>query len=182
MAVGMAQKTKQTSAKRTETPNEKFARKGGKTIQTEILKGDDEELTASIITDQRDLKLYDQAGHFNCRRWTTAAINKKGNYDEVDQRLAKARDFVWEHWQNKKRGYLRITFDSVDAVSTSHIFIEPDSQGAWQIVWRIARWHAIMRDSLDDMPVLRQVEKSKNKNGQAILIFKDADGEDWNSL
>jgi hypothetical protein len=178
----MAQKTSRKPTKRTETPNEKFVRKGGKTIQTEIYTGDDEELTSSIISGQRDLKLYEQARHFNCRRWTSAAINNKRNYDEVEQRLTKAREFIWEHWRNKKRGYLRITLDSVDAVSTSHIFIEPDAQGTWQIVWRIARWHAMMRDSLDDMPILRQVEKSKNKNGQTILIFKDADGEDSTSL
>jgi hypothetical protein len=178
----MAQKTSRKPTKRTETPNEKFVRKGGKTIQTEIYTGDDEELTSSIISGQRDLKLYEQAGHFSCRRWTSAAINNKRNYDEVEQRLTKAREFIWEHWRNKKRGYLRITLDSVDAVSTSHIFIEPDAQGTWQIVWRIARWHAMMRDSLDDMPILRQVEKSKNKNGQTILIFKDADGEDSTSL
>jgi hypothetical protein len=94
----------------------------------------------------------------------------------------KTPNFIWEHWQNKKRGYIRLTENTVDCTSTSHIFIEPDDGGKWQIAWRIARSHAMMSDAVDDLPTIRRVDQ-KIKNGKATsLIFKDADGEKWQEL
>jgi len=60
--------------------------------------------------------------------------------------------------------------------------LEPDAGGKWQIVWRIARSHAMMLDGIDDFPTIRRVEQ-KIRNGKATsLIFKDADGEKWQEL
>ena len=32
--------------------------------------------------------------------------------------LAQARNFLWRHWQDRKRAYLLLTLSSVDATST----------------------------------------------------------------
>src|SRR5436190_1871797 len=66
------------------------------------------ELTATNIAQGRDLKLYDDGGHFDCRRLALSDTAPR-NCD-----LPKARDFIWEHWQKKRRGYIRVTEDSVD--------------------------------------------------------------------
>ena len=50
--------------------------------------------------------------------------------------LRKARDFIWQHWLEKKRGYLVVTITSPDAASDVHMFIEPNDAGAWRVVWR----------------------------------------------
>src|SRR5262245_21698200 len=173
----------QKISKRIETPNERFVRKVGRSISAETTVKQDGEVTAGIIAKGRDSQLYDQGGHFDCRRWSPTAI-KSGQENElrIASAIETARIFIWEHWQNKKRGYIRLTYDSVDAVSTSHIFIEPDASGKWQIVWRITRWHAMMPSGIDDLPTIRRVEQII-KNGKATsLAFKDADGEKWQTL
>jgi hypothetical protein len=62
----------------------------------------------------------------------------------------------------------------VDAVSTSHIFIEPDEKGIWYIARRIVRWHALPGGSnqIDDILGLVTVERveGKNKNDWSIVI------------
>src|SRR5215510_2566145 len=163
LSEGRAQKT----PKRTETPNERFARKGGRSITTETTVKQGGEVTAAIIANGRDLQLYDQGGHFDCRRWTPDALkNGQENEQRIASSLKAARNFIWEHWQNKKRGYIRVTENTVDCTSTSHIFIEPAAGGEWQIAWRIARAHAMMSDGVDDLPTIRRVEQ-KIKNGKA---------------
>jgi hypothetical protein len=75
--------------------------------------------------------------------------------------LNGARDFIWKHWQEKKPGYFRISLNGVDATSTSHIFIEPDAKGDWQITWRIVRNHALVKGGfVNDVPVIRKLRKS----------------------
>ncbi len=179
LSEGHAQKT----SKRAETPRERFERKGGKSISVEITIRHDGEITTATLAEGRDVRQYDQGGHFDCRRWTPAAIdNGQENERRISSAIETARNFIWERWQNKKRGYVRLTFDSVDAAGTSHIFIEPDENGKWQIVWRIARWHSSLPSVIDTLPTIRRVErKIKNKN-VISLVFKDAGGEEWQVL
>jgi hypothetical protein len=102
------------------------------------------ELTNADLVQRRDLKLYNDGGHFDCRDLALSDTVPR-NCD-----LPKARDFIWKHWQQKRRGYIRVTFDSVDTMSTSHIFVEPDDHGVWVVVWRVAQARAngpsIIRD------------------------------------
>lgn len=179
LSVGHAQKI----SKRTETPNERFERKGGRTINTKTAEKQDGEVTAAIIAKERDSKLYDQGGHIDCRRWTPDAIkNGEENERRIASALETARHFIWEHWQNKKHGYIRVTSNTVDNTATSHIFIEADADGKWQVVWRIARVHAMSGSSVSDLPTIRRVER-KIKNGKInSLIFKGADGAVWHAL
>jgi len=75
-----------------------------------------------------------------------------------------------------------VTAGIIAKVSTSHIFIEPDAAGKWQVVWRIARSHATPPNIVSDLPTIRRVEQ-KIINGKATsLIFKDSDGEEWQRL
>ena len=170
----------QKKSKRAETPNERFERKGGRSISTETTVKQGGEVTAAIIANGRDLQLYDQGGHFDCRRWTPDALkNGQENEQRIASALKTARNFIWEHWQNKKRGYVRLTQNTVDCTSTSHIFIEPYANGKWQILWRIARVHAVGSNGVDDLPIIRRVEQ-KIKNGKVTsLIFKGVDGAVW---
>ena len=125
------------------------------------------ELTASNIAQGRDLKLYDDGGHFDCRQYSSSDKAPR-NCD-----FPKVREFIWEHWQKKRRGYIRLTVDSVDTMSTSHIFIEPDSRGIWHVAWRVAQARAngpsIVRD-LSSFPTLERVGSK--------LVFKASDGSE----
>ena len=135
--------------------------------------------TTQAIAGTRNLSLYDDAGHFDCRRFTRGAIYK--NPEEEKARIASsmedARAFIWEHWQSKKRGYIRITFNSVDATSTSHILIEPDTSSVWQVTWRIVRHN----NQVDDLPPIRTIERKK-VGGETVLVFNAADGNEQETL
>src|SRR5262245_63148348 len=99
----------QKISKRIETPNERFVRKGGRSISAETTVKQDGEVTAAVIAKGRDSRLYDQGGYFDCRRWTPTAI-KSG--PENERRIASAIEtagkFNWETWQNKRRGNVRM--------------------------------------------------------------------------
>jgi hypothetical protein len=170
-----SQKTKE----RYETPREKFYRQGGKTIKATVSVREDGELTVNTIAENRDLNLYDQAGHFDCRYYTLERFADNQKQQFIEMALAQPREFIWEHWQQKRRGYIRITFDSVDAVSTSHIFIEPDANGVWKVTWRIVRHMG----EVDDKPPIFSVERSlqstypSKKGALYKLIFKYKDGD-----
>ncbi len=123
------------------------------------------ELTASNIDRSRDLKLYEDGGHFDCR-YLALSDKAPRNCD-----LPKARDFVWEHWQKHRRGYIRFTIDSVDTMSTSHIFIEPESRGVWHVAWRVAQARANGPSIVRDLPDFVAVERQGSK-----LAFKAKDG------
>ena len=112
------------------------------------------ELTSKTITQGRKISEYDQGGYFDCRE-QAPGDDPCGECDEK-----KIRDFIWQHWTNKKRGYVRVTYNSVDSLNTSHIFIEPNANGAWKIEWRIARFHVIpeLNNRIDDVPEIITVD------------------------
>lgn len=148
-------------------------------LRVATFKGKDGAFTTDEIAGARTLSLYDDAGHFDCRRFSQDATYKRPEEEKtrIASAMKSARDFIWEHWQSKKRGYIRITFNSVDATSTSHIFIEPDARSVWQVTWRIVRHN----DRVDDLPPIRIIEQ-KNVRGETVLVFKTADGDEQETL
>jgi hypothetical protein len=142
----------------------------GKAVKTVSEK--DGTLTVHGIAEQRDLSAYDDGGSLDCREIRPDEIKTpEVTRARVDACHRTAREFVWQHWKAKKRGYIRLTGNSVDAVSTSHFFIEPDSNGDWQIVWKIVRHN----NRLDEPAVIRDVKKRETNHG-FVLYFSDKNG------
>jgi hypothetical protein len=132
------------------------------------------ELTSTAVLQGRNIRKYDRGGHFDCREWAPPD-DTRGTCDD-----RKARDFIWRHWNDKKRGYLRITNNTVDAYSTTHIFIEPDKKGAWHIAWRVA-YVALAppgRSGLDNYTDLDTVERVEGKRlDDWCIVIKGRSGE-----
>lgn len=145
-----------------------------KDTKAEVIWKDKGELTTKDITQKRDMPQYSDGGYFDCRGWVSKN-EFRGNCDEK-----KVRDFIWQHWTEKKRGYVRVTYDSVDAKSTSHIFIEPDEKGEWSVAWRMVRFHAIpqLNNQIIDVAKIITVERVENKprKGMWALVFKNRIG------
>ena len=132
--------------------------------------GEHGELTSTEITQKRDMSQYSQK-YFDCAevRLKTAP---KSNCDENE-----IQSIIWQNWLDKKKTYVVITRNSVDAFASNHIFIEPDESGKWCIVWRIAR-SAMNANGIDDVPKIISVERVENKpeKGKWALAFKDVNG------
>ena len=135
--------------------------------------------TQPNTTQGRDLSNYDQGGRFGC------GIVGKSEFGACLDSIARARNFLWEHWTQKRRAYAIVELGSVDAVSDSHIFIEPDETGAWHVVWRIERVLCMScAGDVDQVPDIRSVERSKAEQsfdyvpaGTTILVFRDKAGK-----
>jgi hypothetical protein len=163
-----------------ELPNAQFGRKDGRTTASKVLFRDSV-LTFSDVEQGRDLGQYEKLTLINPRP-TTVAERK------ADPAIPRARSFLWQHWHDRKQGYLRLTLSSVDATSTSHIFVE-DNTGRWRVSWRIVRhmgwvddrptyysvqWviPAGFRQPGKALPESQQPDPAKNK-----LEFRDKCGE-----
>lgn len=135
------------------------------------------ELTASDIAQGRDLSVYDTGGHLDCTRAAHPEL-----FDRV-QCIAEARSFIFEHWRQRRRGYVRLSRASVDAYATAHIFIEPDSDGVWRIVWRMAHSGIHRQLELADLPHTYQLTRIKaDAPEDGTLIFRGADGTEITRL
>jgi hypothetical protein len=142
----------------------------------------DGELTTRDVAASRQLYLYDDGGHADLRYWARTLDGKDAESIFLEQRQARirAREFIWSHWESRRRGYIRLTWDSVDAVSTSHIFIEPIESGTWRVAWRIVRGTGVIHDRPDSMRVERGA--CDGKDGSCILMFVDRNGTELDSL
>lgn len=140
------------------------------------------------VTDDRDLSLYDFGGRQGCGIVLTVTKASR-----CDASMKRARTFIWEHWQEKKRGYVIVRMASVDAESDAHIFVEPDDNGAWHVVWKWERiFAALIKDvsgRIDEIPDIRSVERRHAtdkdymyKAGTSYLLFLGKDGEEVQSL
>ena len=45
-----------------------------------------------------------------------------------------ARDFIYSHLRDKRKGYIKVGFPCVDCGPIDHFFIEPDQYGRWKTV------------------------------------------------
>lgn len=134
--------------------------------QVHVIKQRDGHLTCAGLLGSRDLTSYDVL--------SSPAIGN-GSIQEISRiqvaAESVARSFIWDHWQQRRRGYTVVSFSSVDAVSTNHVLVEPDRNGRWQIVYKIVRHSGI----LDELPTIRQVRRVVRGRGPDEWITLSSD-------
>ena len=166
-----ASESKEIISSVTNAENEKSA------INT-IISGEKNELTIRSIASERDLRLYDQGGVIDGYH-SLSSIHSPAQKDhrKIENDIEKARDFIWEHWQNKKRGYIRVTQDTVDHGWTTHFFIEPGIDGTWEISRKvIGTPQAPTDNAIRDKEKVHQLDRLTIGQGHTQLVFKDGSG------
>ncbi len=137
----------------------------------EIFQGNDREWTTKDITQNRDIKQYDQGGHFWCR-W-----RPYGNEEDRLNGEKKVRDFIWQHSIEKKRGYIKLSCGGIDTSSTTHYFIEPNEKGELNVVRRLISRQSDDRFIRKDEELsVERVENERDKSNWS-LVYKSKDGE-----
>jgi hypothetical protein len=129
------------------------------------------------IVQGRDFKRYIDGGEFS---------NAPLKHGRVP-RITALREFIWSHWTQKARSYVRLSLSGVDTRDTTYFFIEPDQQGRWRIhcrhlnIWAgavgMTRW------TLGNDDEIVAVERAKPKKddrygGGYVLVFKTKDGKE----
>lgn len=91
--------------------------------------------TQADLIENRDLSLYDSHSAFsNCFNQGFDG----SEFRKCQKELPKTRDFIFQHWKEKKRAYIVYEWTGVDCSGDVHIFIEPDNDGEWHIILRSA--------------------------------------------
>ena len=80
----------------------------------------------------RDLSRYDKAGPYTIDLNLDA--QSRANIE------AEVREFLWNHWKQRRLGYVRVTrYSKEGEPSASSYFVEPDEKSVWQIAVKIDR-------------------------------------------
>lgn len=83
----------------------------------------------------RDVSLYDNLGPYYLSVGQSLSTKDRDNM----------RDFVWEHWQEKRLGLIEIKYMRVIKVGdeegppTKRIYIEPDGTAQWWVIIEVER-------------------------------------------
>lgn len=137
------------------------------------------------ILQDRDLSVYDFGGRID---YTINQSEVSAKSRELSQK--NARDFIFKHWQEKKRAYLIIEFGGFDNFSEFYVFIEPNDKGEWKIVWRkeFSDFEREFSSNVSNQEMssvqykIAAKEDHPYKVGTAYLIFLDNNGEEVASL
>jgi hypothetical protein len=145
--------------------------------------------TKETPTADRHLSDYSFGGHLVCRE----ALSRGAPRCQSSYR--KARDFIWNHWREKKRAYIVVMITSPDAGSDVHIFIEPDENNVWHVVWRWENLYCAScpkphtSGAIHQSPEMRSIERKRAGEsdvdvpfGTRYLVFLDAHGDEVERL
>jgi hypothetical protein len=131
----------------------------------------------SLQTDQRNLNDYDKISF--------DIPVSESPYSAV----AKARSFIWEHWQQHRKGYVILKLRNKHGeLTTSQTYIEPNENGEWRVVIHTKselRDRRLLNDPKRTGKILYQtrsfeayeVEQVKIKNKDYFLRYKDKNGK-----
>ncbi len=107
----------------------------------------------------------------------------------------RARDFILQHWQNKKRAYIIVQYGGTDVSGERHVFIEPNNSGHWEVIWRqdLGASNFVQRGFGTNISVeiarFIKTKRATNKEndyphklGTSYLVFLDKDGKEVTSF
>jgi hypothetical protein len=141
--------------------------------------------TKQTPTGERHLSDYSFGGHIVCNEGLSRSASR------CQSSYRKARDFIWNHWREKKRAYIVVMITSPDAGSDVHIFIEPDDANIWRVVWRSESLYCAScpnggnPGAIYQSPEMRSIERKRAGEtdvdvplGTRYLVFLDASGDE----
>lgn len=136
---------------------------------------------SETIFQNRDISMYDFGGR------VTSCFNGRGFQTEDCQLLLKnqAREFIYKHWQDKKLAYIILEFEG-EGGGEFYVFIEPNKDNDWHIVWRAKSKDFSSYIQNEEMTLLKYKIATKDdypyKVGTKYLSFLDKDGRENGSL
>jgi hypothetical protein len=130
----------------------------------------DHDPTVREMAGSRDLKSYDDGGEVYEMRMD-------------GKQLSALRAFIWDHWKQKKRGFVCFTDSYIDSGNKAFIFIDLGDAGSRIVIRSVHYWAGggvVRRDLFErpDVVVLEQAKPAKDDyGGDYVLVFRDKDGK-----
>lgn len=126
------------------------------------------------ITDGRDLSIYEEGGYIE----SCEAVDDNERASCRRQRES-ARQFVFDHWAEKRRGYIKVGHPCVDCAPVDHVFIEPGSGGEFRIVITLENGAPPRTQEGVRVRFRRANEEERWRADSAkILVFVDQNGKE----
>lgn len=150
--------------------SQSLSNKDWMTTDVQIIRRDDGEMTIEGIFQDRDMTAYRQGGYFDCRSSRSSDCGRQ-----------KIRDFVWDCWTKRQRGYIRNGWSGIDVRGTTHIFIEPHEIEGWTVMLREIKIQSslgpayLMAETTGRMTIDRRHRRTKNE--RFSLVLKNGDDE-----
>ena len=96
----------------------------------------------------------------------------------------QAREFIYKHWQEKKRAY--IILECNGHCKEYYVFIEPDKNGDWHIIWRaeFSDFERAFSSNISNEEMTSVIYKIANDDSQGFVIgtrylsFLNKDGKE----
>lgn len=132
------------------------------------------------IFQDRDLSTYDFGGQI---------VDCFNNFNISAQKChlseKQAREFIYKHWQNKKRAYIILECNN-HYCPEYYVFIEPDKNGNWRIIWRskfadFERGFSSNISNEEMISVVYEIAKDDSQGfvtGTKYLSFLDKEGKE----
>jgi hypothetical protein len=124
----------------------------------------------------RELSLYDIVTEVNECSWAETP-QRSGCLAERQ----RARQFIYDHWRLKKRGYISVDFPCTDCLPILHLFIEPDNYGSWHVSAKLEddRYGFSDRDDAFDVKWRRAASHERRlESTSKVLSFLDRSGKE----
>ena len=76
---------------------------------------------------KRNLAAYDKSGPY--------FFDNEPPWERRERMAGEIREFLWEHWKERRLGLVKATFFSIEGdLTSSTFFVEPSAKGHWRIV------------------------------------------------
>ncbi|HKQ79166.1 MAG TPA: hypothetical protein VJ810_36060 [Blastocatellia bacterium] len=125
----------------------------------------------------RNLTRYDDGGSFNFH-WGV------GPAAAPNQMLPKFRDFLWEHWTQKRLARVVVIISSIEGDPTTYnLFVEPDRNQRWRVIAEYKSWCCwfyamekprkrkyVLKKGVTVYDVVERVQISRNDLGNWSII------------
>jgi hypothetical protein len=95
-----------------------------------------------------------------------------------------ARKFIYDHWRSKQKGYIVVHFPCVDCSGTSHIFVDSNEKGDWQITTLTADRDGMFRQSVAYAAEYKRADEIEEtrESQMRVLSFFDKNGRKIDSF
>lgn len=124
------------------------------------------ETLADDIDEGRKLSEYEYGEKQTCLSYLNGKRHDQFSGEE------KVRDFILDHWNEKRRGYISYSCSGIDTTNTSYFFVEPKVGDSWNVVEKSLYTNVSTKDRKVTSAVFVDVKRVDSVGDQAAFYVE----------